>query len=134
MARRNAFNLEKLLSEGSETFRRLNHDVEDRVARASSPKQKRDERASLVGESKNQESMVDIPHEVLVRIIRVIPDRRHLQDSDNSNGGCKELRDAIAALLGREGDSEEDGFVDWVYDYRIEKGVHKIEIEIHKAD
>jgi len=132
--RRNTFNLENLLSEGSETFRKLNSDIENRVARAESTKQKRNERAALVEESKNPESMVDIPHEVIVRIVRVIPDRRHLQDDDNSQGGCKELRDSIAALLSREGDSESDGFAEWVYDYRIEKGVHKIEIEIYEAE
>ena len=49
---------------------------------------------------------------VLVRIIRI--GGRRL-DGDNLDGGCKELRDAIAAALGRSGDSEADG-MRWQYD------------------
>ena len=39
-------------------------------------------------------------------------------------GGCKELRDAIAAAFGRKGDSDGDGF-EWEYaqrDGRAEDG------------
>lgn len=40
-------------------------------------------------------------------------------DDDNFVGGCKQLRDAIAELLGRKGDAEKDG-LEW--EYRQEKG------------
>ena len=40
-------------------------------------------------------------------------------DDDNLIGGCKQLRDAIAELLGRRGDAEKDG-LEW--EYRQEKG------------
>lgn len=40
-------------------------------------------------------------------------------DDDNLVGGCKQLRDAIAELLGRKGDAEKDGLV---WEYRQEKG------------
>ena len=51
-----------------------------------------------------------------VRIVRRSP--RPLDD-DNLIGGCKQLRDAIAELLGRKGDAEKDG-LEW--EYRQEKG------------
>ena len=44
---------------------------------------------------------------LLVRITRVYVDRSY--DDDNLNGGCKELRDAIASALGRRGDGTENG-------------------------
>lgn len=40
-------------------------------------------------------------------------------DDDNLVGGCKQLRDAIAELLGRKGDAEKDG-LEW--EYRQERG------------
>jgi hypothetical protein len=40
-------------------------------------------------------------------------------DDDNFAGGAKQLRDAIAELLGRQGDAEKDG-LEW--EYRQEKG------------
>jgi hypothetical protein len=40
-------------------------------------------------------------------------------DGDNFIGGCKQLRDAIAELLGRKGDAEKDGLV---WEYRQERG------------
>ena len=40
-------------------------------------------------------------------------------DDDNLVGGCKQLRDAIAEMLGRRGDAEKDG-LEW--EYRQEKG------------
>lgn len=40
-------------------------------------------------------------------------------DDDNLVGGCKQLRDAIAELLGRKGDAEKDGLV---WEYRQERG------------
>ena len=48
-------------------------------------------------------------------------------DDDNLIGGCKQLRDAIAELLGRNGDAEKDGLV---WEYRQEKGEKMTIIEI----
>ena len=73
--------------------------------------------------------MVNVPDQVHVRLVRFVPDRRHLQDDDNAQGGAKQLRDAIAALLCREGDSEEDGLT-WEYITKI--GPFAVEIEVHE--
>ena len=59
-----------------------------------------------------------------VRVVRV--GGRSLDD-DNLAGGCKELRDAIAAALGRRGDSQADGFL---WEYRQEPGPPGTRIEI----
>lgn len=48
-------------------------------------------------------------------------------DGDNLVGGCKQLRDAIAELLGRKGDAEKDG-LEW--EYRQERGAAATIIEI----
>jgi len=129
MAKRKTFNLESLLRDGSETFRRFNANVKDQLARAEDTEQKRDGFASLVKEGKDPEGMVDIPSPLHVRIIRNVPDRRHFQDDDNQSGGAKQLRDAIASFLCRKGDSEEDGLT-WEYITKI--GPFSVEIEVHE--
>lgn len=48
-------------------------------------------------------------------------------DDDNLVGGAKQLRDAIAELLGRKGDAERDG-LEW--EYRQERGAAATIIEI----
>jgi hypothetical protein len=121
-----------LLRDGSESFRRKNPSIEDILAGAQDTKQKHNERLALVEERKSPEGMVDVPDKVSVRIIRYIPDKRSIQDDDNTNGGCKELRDAIAALLCREGDSEVDGFVSWDIETRF--GPFAVEIEIYEEE
>ena len=50
-------------------------------------------------------------------------------DDDNFIGGCKQLRDAIAELLGRKGDAEKDG-LEW--EYRQERGAAATIIEIEE--
>lgn len=52
-------------------------------------------------------------------------------DGDNLVGGCKQLRDAIAELLGRKGDAERDG-LEW--EYRQEKGEKMTIITIEAQD
>jgi len=118
-----------LLKDGSESFRRKNPHIEDILAGAPDPKQKSNGRVALVEESKNPEGMVNIPGKVSVRIIRYIPDKRHIQDDDNLTGGNKQLRDSIAALLCREGDSENDGFTSWDIETRF--GPFAVEVEIY---
>lgn len=49
---------------------------------------------------------------VVVRITRL---GGRILDDDNLSGGCKQLRDAIAELLGRKGDGKADGLT-FVYD------------------
>lgn len=46
--------------------------------------------------------------------IRITRYGKRRYDGDNMQGGCKGLRDAIAAALGRPGDSAEDG-LRWEY-------------------
>ena len=72
-------------------------------------------------------ALVDgLPRPCVVRITRV-GTRRY--DDDNLVGGCKELRDAVAAALGLPGDAEEDGVR---FEYRQETGRHptvRIDVE-----
>ena len=93
-------------------------------ARSADTKPKRSGRETLVVEGKTPTSLVNLTGEVIVRITRVSPRRL---DDDNLSGGCKQLRDAIASLLGRKGDSEKDG-LRWIYEQ--EKGKAETIIEI----
>ena len=52
-------------------------------------------------------------------------------DGDNLVGGCKQLRDSIAELLGRKGDAEKDGIV---WEYRQEKGEKMTVITIEEIE
>jgi hypothetical protein len=71
---------------------------------------------ALVGKVPREEVLgADAPR-LHITITRRAP--RQL-DGDNFVGGCKQLRDAIAELLGRKGDAERDG-LEW--EYRQEKG------------
>ena len=51
-------------------------------------------------------------------------------DHDNYVAGCKELRDAIAEILGREGDSESDGLT-FKYSQQ-KKPCQKVIISVHQ--
>ena len=75
-----------------------------------------DTRLSLVPQARYPPLLDNPPGTLSVRIVRV--GGRPLDD-DNLAGGCKELRDAIAAALGRRGDSKADG-LHW--EYRQEPG------------
>lgn len=130
--RRNQINLKDLIENGSEAFRRLNEaTLEDRTAGVQDTKPQRNRRAALVEGPCNQKGMVQVPHSLFVRVVRRIPNRRHEQDDDNTNGGAKQLRDAIAELLGREGDSEADGFAGW--EIVTEKGPFSLSVEIFEV-
>jgi len=98
------------------------------TTRDTNPKSKRGERETLGVEGKAPGFMVSIDCPVFVRITRISP--RQLDD-DNLSGGCKELRDAIAASLGRKGDSEKDGMK---WEYKQEKGDHATRVEIFKEE
>lgn len=81
----------------------------------------RDKSHALVKEGGLAQFLVDPAGTLHVRITRI--GGREL-DGDNLAGGCKELRDAIAAAFGRKGDSDGDGF-EWEYaqrDGRTEDG------------
>ena len=52
-------------------------------------------------------------------------------DGDNFVGGCKQLRDAIAELLRRQGDAERDG-LEW--EYRQEKGEKMTIVTIEEVE
>jgi hypothetical protein len=71
----------------------------------------RDKSHALVKEGGLAQFLVDPAGTLHVRITRI--GGREL-DGDNLAGGCKELRDAIAAAFGRKGDSDGDGF-EWEY-------------------
>jgi hypothetical protein len=65
---------------------------------------------------------------LLVRIVRV---GGRMLDSDNLPAGYKALRDAIAAAVGRRGDSEADGFT---WEYTQEPGERGTRVEIYEID
>lgn len=53
-----------------------------------------------------------------------------LLDDDNAIGGAKQMRDAIADLLGRKGDSEQDGLI---FEYiQIKSKIKKTVIKFYK--
>lgn len=89
-------------------------------------------RNALVPGKPHQAGMVTVPDKVSVRITRYIPDGRHEQDDDNTNGGVKRLRDAIAALLSRKGDSKKDGFESW--EIVTETGPFGLKVEVYEED
>ncbi len=80
----------------------------------------------LVRKAPAPAGLVDIAGPLLVRITRVGP--RPLDD-DNLSGGCKELRDAAAALLGRKNDSQEAGLF---WEYCQEQGPPETIIEFYE--
>ena len=61
---------------------------------------------SLECTMQTKENVVDLCLPLRVRITRIYSGRGREYDDDNFTGGCKELRDAIAQLLGCKGDSE----------------------------
>jgi hypothetical protein len=89
-------------------------DAEDSRSRARDPQPQ--QAGALVAEVQRADVLdADAPR------LRVTITRRSQRplDDDNFVGGCKQLRDAIAELLGRKGDAEKDGLV---WEYRQEKG------------
>jgi len=108
--------------------------VQDDLARRSVLVAKPNKQPSLGGKSKNPPGMVNIPGPVHCRIIRNIPKGGKSYDDDNLSGGLKECRDAIAAMLGLEGDSREDG-ITFSYEEKIgASGVAATEIEIYSVE
>ena len=87
--------------------------------RDTAAESQRDGQPALGGQGARPSGLVDIPGPLRVRITRVYAGRHRPYDDDNMSGGCKSLRDAIAAALGRKGDSEEDGLA---WEYAQEKG------------
>jgi len=130
MAKR--ISLERLLRDGSDTFKRLNAGAQAELARVENSKSKRGRQDELAAEDPNSPGMVDISGPLFVRIVRYIPDRRHVQDDDNTSGGAKSLRDAIAEFLCRKGDSEEDGLT-WEYATVVGKPF-RVDIEIYEVN
>lgn len=102
--------------------------VDAEIARSGCSEPQRGGRRALVGERPVAQGLVDIAGPLLVRITRIYAGRGY--DDDNFSGGCKQLRDAIAAALSRKGDSEKDGLR---WEYRQIAGTQReITIEIFK--
>jgi len=99
-------------------------DVMRQLAGHKDTKPQQDELNPLGGKKQNQTGMVNIDGPCIVRITRV--SQRQLDD-DNLSGGCKELRDAITALLGRKDDSDKSG-LQWQYQQK--QGADATHIEI----
>jgi len=100
----------------------LNPDLRARVAarlaaRRDDPQHEQDQEPPLGAGGPDTPVLVDHAGPVLVRLTRV---GGRVLDGDNLQGGCKQLRDAIAAALGRSGDSDADG-MQWEYRQRPAK-------------
>jgi len=108
--------------------------IDDQDTRDRERQQERAERGPLVSSSQNPQSMVNLPGPLVIRLIRHYRKGEREYDDDNMSGGCKELRDSIAAALGRGGDSAQDGFA-WEYAQRpSETGEPMTEIEIYQGE
>ncbi len=107
--------------------------IDDQDARDRDAQQKRNELGALDGSPQGPQGMVNLPGQVLVRIIRHCGTGERDYDDDNFSGGCKELRDAIAAALGRRGDSAQDGLAFEYEQRRSETGEPMTEIQIYKG-
>ena len=103
-------------------------DERDRTAQ-----QERDKRSALECPAQGPPGMVNLPGPLTVRIIRHCGVRERDYDDDNMSGGCKELRDAIAAALGRRGDSAQDELAFEYEQRRGKAGEAMTEIEIRKG-
>jgi len=80
----------------------------------------------------SQNGLVNIAGKVTVHITRVYSGRGRPYDDDNLSGGCKQLRDAISAILGLQGDSKEDGIA---FAYHQKKGKEtQTLIEIYRTE
>lgn len=84
-----------------------------------------DEGSALGGQGEDALMLVNPDCPLLVRIVRV---GGRPMDDDNLAAGCKELRDAIAAALGRRGDSQADGLT---WEYAQEPGEVGTRIELY---
>lgn len=100
------------------------------LAQSGCSKPKRGGQRTLVGERSAAQGLVDIAGPLLVRITRHYIGKRY--DDDNFSGGCKQLRDAIAAALSRKGDSEQDGMF-WEY-RQVVDGRQEITIELFRMN
>jgi len=92
-------------------------------------KPKRNRQGALDREISFAQGMVDITGPLIIRITRIYQGKEY--DDDNFIGGCKQLRDAIAAALSRKGDSEKDG-LRWEYIQKV--GEPEIKIEVFKDE
>lgn len=86
------------------------------LARGGRAEPQRNRRRALGGKRPFAQGMVDIDCPLIIRIVRVHAGNGY--DDDNFIGGCKQLRDAIAAALSRKGDSAKDG-LRWEYGHEI---------------
>jgi hypothetical protein len=129
--RKNCFNaLFKAWQKGddsSEAFRAINADT---LAGNTNSKQKCCGQPTSEATPELVPALVNIDCPVLVRITRFVPYNKQLDD-DNCSGGAKQLRDAIASIMGRKGDSAEDG-MHW--EYCQEQGPEETKIEIFEHE
>lgn len=81
------------------------------AARCAPAQPQQDAGVSLESQARYPALLAHPAGSLSVRIIRI---GGRALDDDNLAAGCKELRDAVAAALGRHGDSERDGLA-WEY-------------------
>ena len=97
----------------------------DTTEKSKNTKSKRSKLQTLGLSAQAQATMAELPHQLHIVITR--HGGRKL-DTDNLSGGSKQLRDAIAEVLGRKGDSEEDGLT-WEYQ-QVPGGDKSVTIQI----
>lgn len=102
-----------------------NPKADNNTARDSKSQPERSQQQALELPPQTKAAMVNLTGKLLVRITRQINSGG--LDDDNLTGGIKELRDSIAEMLGRSGDSEKDGLR---FEYCQLKGQKAMIIEI----
>ena len=101
----------------------------DALASLHSPRKRQPDGAPTLEHQDRPAALLEDPAgTLLVRIVRV---GGRTMDSDNLPAGYKALRDAIAAAVGRRGDSEGDG---WIWEYAQEPGEIGTRIEIYAEE
>ena len=110
----------------------LREAIDDQDARDRAAEPERIEPGTLERPAESPPGMVNLSGPLRVRIIRRYAKGERPYDDDNLSGGCKELRDAIAAMLGRRGDSAQDELA-FEYEQRPSKsGQAETIIEIYR--
>jgi len=124
--------LQNLLKKGLTIHAETKRTNTNAGTRRNNSKPKQGGRNALVKKKFTRPCMVNIDGKIFVRITRKV--YRGRLDDDNVSGGAKQLRDAIATMLGRKGDSERDGLRFGYCEKPAKKGENKTIVELFKDE